>query len=735
MALKIYIGDEVLDLPRNCTLEWGLTSPLFNERGSQSLPVTLPATPHNMRLLGFPGRIDAATRHDVRDGAFADGVYWRRCKINLVGVSDDGIAVSLGTDESLVYAEWADRKLRDIPGLPVYTPDDIDPLGTLIGLMNACYRREVELDYHVFPVAVEFDEPADDAGADAIPVCTVLNEVYRDDTVRRPGDLIGTTLYSAERTVAVGDSAKGNTVLVPRGYGITPFLKVGRFLRILFDCYGYVLADNVFDTDPQLRHLVMLNNTADAIVTGSLSYADLLPDCTVNELLDTLRAHFGAVFYLDGGSQTARCVLVRDTLAAEPDDDLTPFHASRPALDFNEPRQLVLSSKSSYTYGDTREESFATFLTKYGALTDTNAGGRLVKGVPKYEQDLFTGTIFMNGETQMHKTFFTSMHWPWNRRTDRVAAEAVDGADTLVPMYQYRGTATVGGLPPFNLFALPLYLSGVRNAHTQLAASAQDDDTLTRSTDLALCFAHGDFVTPGDGQPYGLFYGSPLCYAPDGSHFVDSFGNPYHSSLLYVGESGAYAQYWAAYDRLLRYSNRRVETRLHGIYAADVADFARPKTLFGQPVLIDTLSQAFPLSRHATRGVTLRTMKELSPSEPVPVADVARPAGYWAVDSNEDAVRAALLQDARSALETQYPGATIEILECTWTEIGKHITNDAELPTAEQVASIAHFTYTYRLVLDCHYSYKRTGWNHWEKGESTRTSSTEVTVTRTATAY
>lgn len=734
MALKIYIGEEVLDLPRDYTLEWNITSPIFNERGSQTVPLTLPATPHNLKLLAHPERIDAAERSDVRDGAFADGIFYRRCKINVLGSSADGIEISLGTDESLMYAEWNDRKLREVPGLPVYTPTGNDPLGTLISLMNACYRRQVELDYHVFPVAVEFNEPSEDTGSDDIPVCTILNEVYRDDTVREEGDLIGTTLYSEARTVTVGKASDGNTVDVPRGYGITPFLRVGRFLHTLFACYGYTLADNIFDTDPQLKRLVILNNTADAICTGTLSYADLLPDCTVNEFLESLKAHFGAVFYLDGSSLTARCVLLRDTLAADPDVDLTQYHALRPELTFNEPRQLVLASKSSYIYADTKEETFAEFLAKYGNLTDTNAGGRFVKGVPKYEQDLFTGTIYLNGATRMEKIFFSSMQWPWNRKTDKVAEESVEGADVLVPMYTYRGTGTVGGFPPFCLFALPLFLSGVRNAHTVLKASTQEDDTLTQKTDLAFCFAHGNYITPGDEQSYGLYYGSPLCYAPDGSHYRDAQGNLYHSSLIYVGESGAYARYWSSFDHLLRYANRTVKTEFVGAFAGGVVDASRPKLLFGQPLLLDSLGQTFPLSRHVSREATFRSIKLLDPVTPVAVPDISSPLGYWAVESNEATVKGDLLTAIHESLASQY--SSYEIIELRWVEVDKDIPSSSSHPTAQQVANSVTQSYTYGLRVEYRYKYKRTGFLYWESGNASRSTATAaVTVTRTATAY
>ena len=56
--LKIETERGVLDLKGDLALQVEEKSPVMNERGSQSLPATVPATAHNMLIMGFPHRLD-----------------------------------------------------------------------------------------------------------------------------------------------------------------------------------------------------------------------------------------------------------------------------------------------------------------------------------------------------------------------------------------------------------------------------------------------------------------------------------------------------------------------------------------------------------------------------------------------------------------------------------------------------------------------------------------------------
>lgn len=722
------IGAEHLDLPVDCTLQVDLTNPLLSDRGSMSPALTIPQTARNQRLLGYPSRIDAAERHDVYDGTLADGSYIRECKVNVVGAGPDGIDISIGTDESVMYQQWADVKLRDIPGLPVYRPDG----GTsyLVSLMGQVYHRAVDLDYHCFPVAVEFDGNSSDEVANALPLATILNRVHSDSSAKISGDLVGTTLDSAARTIAAGMGSE-DTVDVPLGYGITPFLRVGRALHILFDCYGYELQECIFDTDPQLSHLVLLNNTADAICAGYLDYRDMMPDCTINDLLDALKAHFGAVFYVDSSSMTARCVLVRDTMVAAADADWTLKQSARPSIEMTPPQRLVLMSGAGYEGTETQCDAMPEFLDTFGRYVDTNLDGDAVRGRCLLPHDAFTQTIYKMVDGSTDRKVFSSLYWPWDSGEDGYEPVQVTGPDQLVPLYSLQHAPETFSDDALNLTALPLYLSGVRNAHTAIKGSSgiATDDTVNQSTDLAFCFAAGNYVTAMD-ESYGLFFGTPYNRDIVGRRLVYS-GNTWMYSLLYVGEDGAYNRFWKEYDAMLRFGNRGVKVEMR-MSRADIAalDMSVPKMIHGQRLLPEGVSHPMPMDSAFSCSVALRSMKALDDEEYAPTLFLAKPIGYWLFSSNLEEKRAALWASAKAAIEASYNNVTY--ITRDFAPEAHSVPSDLEMPTAADVTAGKTHEVTYSLRLTVHFQGFANGTGHLV----TQTfASDEVTDTLTATAY
>lgn len=700
------VGNDHLDLPVGCTLQLDRTNPLFNDSGSMSLALTLPATARNERLLGYPSRIDVADRHDVHDGILADGSYIRNVKVNVISAGPDGIDINVGQDESCLYEQWADVKLRDVPELPVYEPDG--GVTYLVQLMQQVYAGSVDLDYHIFPIAVEWAD--DEKGIRG----TLLNTVHTDSGA--------TVLDSASRSLPAGMDSE-DTVTVPVGYGITPFLRVGRALHILLDAYGYTLEDNLFDTDPQLSHLVLLNNTADTICAGYIDYRDLLPDCTINELLDAIKAHFGACLLADSSSHTARIVFIRDVMDADADADWTSLHTASPKITFNAPKQLVLSSATGYLGTETECDDMDAFMDKYAAFIDTNKDGELIEGSATMRHDAFTQAIYTKADGANDKRF-SSLCWGWHKRDKNLAEESYTAIDKMVPVYADRLSDDV------NLHALPLYLSGVRNANTVIktSSSVAADDTAEQTTDLALCFYAGRLST----HPTSYF-GTPYPWMPDGTRITRDHVDWLYS-LLYVGEDGAYNRWWKAYDAMLRNGNRTVEVGLRlNAGQVDGLTMDKPKTMFGQPMLVDTLSHPFPMGGAFDTTAVLRTMKSLSPASAVTVQDITKPLYYWSISSDLATVKASLLASVESWLASLYDD--YEILNVTYDAYGHALPADTRLPTAAQVSQQATLTTTYTLRATVYYQYKERGFLHWEKGTGTRYSSADVTETRTATAY
>lgn len=611
MALRIEANGGVLDTPNDFQLELELTSPIFNTRGSQSPSFTLPGSPTNLRLLEYPNRIDRNVELRPIDGVVSDGPFRRQCKLNILSAGPDGIEMSVGTDESILYAAWSDVKLRDIEGWPVYTPEaatDSERVDVLIGMLDMVYRRQLDTDYHVFPVAVEKRESGDDIGytvANAIKVSSIRPESF---------------LIYEQRQITVTSGTDTAKVTVPRGYGLVPFLRVGRLLSLLFDLYGITLEENPFESDPQLSRLVVLNNTLDTICAGCLDYKDMLPDCTVNDLLDSLLARFGAVVYVHGATMTARIVLLRDSFSASPSMDWDSIKACRPKITMAAPQSLKLSSLTSYEGAAPAEDNYDVFMDKYERVIDTTTNYPGVWTRPLLVLDQFSGNIYKNirkyeGDTETRETsLFSSMFFPWYREYEGMDAYELSGKDECLPMAEVSFEDMTCPTIPVMIFC-PMFLCGVRNAHTIVKGmlSIDSDDTLSAGTDLAFCFAHGEEVTEL-GDATGRYYGSPLCRRLDGHRFVDANGNEYTYSLIFVGEDGAYNRFFREFDAFLRHANHSVELELNFSRSlVNGLDFSKPVMLMGQPLMPDKTSQILPMQGVSAALTTLRSVKLLEP--------------------------------------------------------------------------------------------------------------------------
>ena len=88
MSLKIKNQLGIFDLQNDFSIEIEDTSPIYNERGSQSVPATLPASRNNLSLITHVHRPDStySPAPDTRV-TVSDGVYNRIGKMNITQAS------------------------------------------------------------------------------------------------------------------------------------------------------------------------------------------------------------------------------------------------------------------------------------------------------------------------------------------------------------------------------------------------------------------------------------------------------------------------------------------------------------------------------------------------------------------------------------------------------------------------------------------------------------------------
>ena len=129
--MHIYIDDnsnplKEFQLPANFTPELSRTNPFLTDEGSQSIPLTLPASEHNLRLVGFLHRGAFVYRPQSKIlVVLSEGSLWQRGNLVIGQVNKkEGIDCTVYMNEGELYEKIKDYKLRDLgwldmPGLGV----------------------------------------------------------------------------------------------------------------------------------------------------------------------------------------------------------------------------------------------------------------------------------------------------------------------------------------------------------------------------------------------------------------------------------------------------------------------------------------------------------------------------------------------------------------------------------------------------------------------------------------
>lgn len=591
MALTISTNKGTYDMPSDFSIEVENLSPIYSEKGSQSISATLPASNHNLEMVGHINRLDIS-HTPAKDilATIADGIYRRTGKQNITSPSiKGGIVSNIGFDESLMYDAWTDVTLKKLPNLPVYKP--AGGISALLTHLTNVMRYQESADYYVFPIQIANESVDDVAYPEYINHIELVSNVYE--------------LRKDVRTEQIIEDGKLTSMTVPAGYGLSPFIKVSKILELIFSAYGYTLIENPFSTHYQLKKMVVLNNVKDTIVEGSINYKELMPDCTINEFLDSIYCRTGAKIYVNGDTKKARIILLKDSLSSlDPADDWTLLRASELVPTFSDPKQIKLSANTSFTNAAASADSFEEFLDKYNGIVYEN-GPWKPSYMPIDRYMIYkraTGMFYRTNPVTKTHTLISSDFFPWDKKTANIDYEEITGNDECVPM----------GIVADNIL-YPQYMAGAINNHTTISASATTSDAKSVNTPLAFCFAIGKSFIEGNTE-LTYYFGSSLCRDSSGERFKDPDGNIYNYSLIFRSEDGAFNRFFKEYDAILRHSNNTLEGEINlDKSRLSRIDTSRPIIISGQKLMIESVKFSLPLKREKPSTIKLRSTKLLKP--------------------------------------------------------------------------------------------------------------------------
>ena len=582
--LKIKTNKGYLDLGGDFTVQIDEKSPVMNDRGSQTVPVTVPCTSNNAKITGFAHRLDMGIKPMNEDQActILDGAYKRTGKINIVSAGKkEGITLNIGFDNSEAYSAWKAKKLNAIT-LPVKEYSSVNSLCAHLQQVLGGYQT----DYAVFQIMTGNDSKDNQSYPKYLNYITPVSE----------GSKVYRLRYQA-RTETFLVNGTPTAVTLPEGYGVTAFLYVWRVLELVFSEFGYTITENPFKTDKQLYNLVILNNAADCCVKGKLSYADLMPDCTVEDFLNALYVRFGLVYNVSSDTKMATLRLIRDIVDDVPDIDLSRSLTDEPLITYETARQMKLSAKTSFTGAAPSVERFEDYLKdqEVARLAKVDIGKRVIH--LNYEET--TGRWFKWDEENKRLTYSSSSFFSWDRKSDNIEDNELTSDDECVPM----------DFAPNDILS-PQYLTDYVHRYTYLKTSSNNDDEDSEKAETPLSFVFAFTSSQNSKYPFG----SVLPYTSEGEEVVLKDGSKHTISLLFQYKNGLFINFWKKYDAIIRHSFNQVEINaLLPVHQLMSMDILAPVALRGQYMLFDGFSYSLPANKIMPVVLTLKTLRLIAP--------------------------------------------------------------------------------------------------------------------------
>lgn len=509
------------------------TNPFFNDYGEQTIPLSIPASDHNMRLLDYPTVFGLSQRAVKTRAAISDGDYHAECSQVLLSAQKKGsLQTSFYMNDGSLYAAITKVKLKEI-----FSGENVkDASGNTITTVEQgiAFCRTLMAgsnpDYAIFPVLVD-----NDSGLDGDYNYKVINRWGKDVTTN------GTTEFSdgtaddntcnfwgaTQRTEYVDTQA----VTLTPGYYITPFIRCNTVLRRIFQYFGYTLQENFFTMTEPFTKMVFVNNVIDSLVNGAIRVSDLLPDVTARTILDVYRKKFCCEFVADEQTKTVSVRFMRDILSATPDADLTQYMTEEPQVVFNTKYRRIVLKSDDRTEG-VQEESYDDLKSMQKdcpAAYFDNASGHFIK-------DGFIGVIRV-------RTIIGGNGQPYDTGQD------TDTQDVTVPdMIPELCELTKSGTMNFFAPSVHLYVGQYAALNSKMVTTAEEDgDTDTEAANnlkpiMAIPYTHQYTFLSGT---LNYMRGGISNYNPSGVKLWDY-------SLLYNGDEGIFNRFWSYADRLYR---------------------------------------------------------------------------------------------------------------------------------------------------------------------------------------
>ena len=166
---------EDYQLSADAKLEVERVNPFFNDWGEMTVPMDMPASEHNRRLLDYPDMFGRREKMIVAEASIQDGEYHAQCRQVVISATRKGsISTSFYINDGSFYSRIRNVKLKDI-----FKDEFVPDVDTVEQGIEFCrkLRDGSHPRYAIFPVLVD-----DDSGIDGGMNYKVINAYGKEKT-------------------------------------------------------------------------------------------------------------------------------------------------------------------------------------------------------------------------------------------------------------------------------------------------------------------------------------------------------------------------------------------------------------------------------------------------------------------------------------------------------------------------------------------------------------------------